>query len=146
VRSRDRWRAGSPTRSRCCCAGTGVVRQLTILDLWHEEPTVLVTNHTKAGPAGLVTRYAQIIWREYACAQPKRTFRNLLDLSGRVDIGPAGVVMTFDKRAHDPMAVNVRYRTRATPQPRGCSRSLIVTWGTCRPPGTGRHRLRLSRG
>ena len=37
----------------------GELRQLTVMDLGHEEPTVLLTNHRKLGPAELVTRYAQ---------------------------------------------------------------------------------------
>src|SRR6266849_3430560 len=37
----------------------GELRQLSILDLGHEEPTVLLTNHRKLGAVELVTRYAQ---------------------------------------------------------------------------------------
>jgi hypothetical protein len=37
----------------------GELRQLTIMELGHEEPTVLLTNHRKVGPVELVTRYAQ---------------------------------------------------------------------------------------
>ena len=37
----------------------GELRQLTIMELGHEEPTVLLTNHRKLGPVELVTRYAQ---------------------------------------------------------------------------------------
>jgi hypothetical protein len=36
----------------------GLLRQLTLMDLGHQEPTVLVTNHLKSSPA-LITRYAQ---------------------------------------------------------------------------------------
>src|SRR5207249_9736468 len=35
------------------------LRQLSILELGHEEPTVLLTNHRKLGAVKLVTRYAQ---------------------------------------------------------------------------------------
>jgi hypothetical protein len=130
----------------------GLLRQLTILDLGHEEPTVLVTNHLKSSPATLITRYAQRmliennisesiqffhldalssmvglkvdfdlqltlmasslyrlmarrIGREYERAQPKTIFRNLLDLSARVDIETARVIVTIDKRAHNPYLV-----------------------------------------
>jgi hypothetical protein len=37
----------------------GLVRQVTVIDLGHEEPTILLTNHLKMGAVTLVTRYAQ---------------------------------------------------------------------------------------
>ncbi len=37
----------------------GPIRQLTIADLGHEEPTLLLTNHLRRSPAKLITRYAQ---------------------------------------------------------------------------------------
>lgn len=37
----------------------GPLRQLTIIELGHEEPTILLTNHLRIAPATLVTRYAQ---------------------------------------------------------------------------------------
>lgn len=37
----------------------GPVRQLTITDLGHEEPTLLLTNHLTQSPARLIGRYAQ---------------------------------------------------------------------------------------
>lgn len=144
--------------------GYGPVRQLTILDLGHEEPTVLMTNHERTSPATLITRYAQRmliennisesiqffhldalssmvglkvdfdlqltlmagslyrlmaqrIGREYTRAQPKRLFRNLLDLSARVDIEPDRVVVTFDKRAHNPYLVASGLADQPTPMP-----------------------------
>jgi hypothetical protein len=130
----------------------GLLRQLTVIDLGHEEPTVLLTNHLKLAPATLVTRYAQRmliennisesiqffhmdalssmvglkvdfdlqltlmagslyrllarrIGREYERAQPKTIFRNLLDLSARVEVDAERVVVTIDKRAHNPYLV-----------------------------------------
>ncbi|MCJ7837713.1 MAG: hypothetical protein MUP61_00670 [Burkholderiales bacterium] len=130
----------------------GLLRQLTLIDLGHEEPTVLVTNHLKLSPATLVTRYAQRmliennisesiqffhldalssmvglkvdfdlqltlmagslyrlmarrIGREYERAQPKTIFRNLLDLSAKVEVQAEHVVVTLDKRAHNPFLV-----------------------------------------
>ena len=130
----------------------GLLRQLTVIDLGHEEPTVLVTNNCKIGQAPLITRYAQRmliennisesiqffhldalssmvglkvdfdlqltlmasslyrlmaqrIGREYEHAQPKTIFRNLLDLSARVDIETDRVVVSIDKRAHNPYLV-----------------------------------------
>jgi len=149
------------------------VRQLTILDLGHEEPTVLVTNHAKPSPAALVTRYAQRmlienniseaiqffhldalssmvglkvdfdlqltlmagslyrlmaqrIGREYAHAQPKRMFRNLLDLSARVDIESTRVVVTFDKRAHNPFLVAAGFADTPTPMPWFGDKQLVL--------------------
>ena len=146
---------------------------MTILDLGHEEPTVLVSNHTKASPAALVTRYAQRmliennisesirffhldalssmvglkvdfdlqltlmagslyrlmaqrIGREYARAQPKRLFRNLLDLSARVDIEPTRVVVTFDKRAHNPYLVASGFADTPTPMPWFGDKQLVL--------------------
>ena len=130
----------------------GLLRQLTVIDLGHEEPTVIVTNNLKVGQAALITRYAQRmlienniseaiqffhmdalssmvglkvdfdlqltlmasslyrlmarrIGREYERAQPKTIFRNLLDLSARVEIETARVIVTMDKRAHNPYLV-----------------------------------------
>jgi hypothetical protein len=37
----------------------GLIRQLTILDLGHEEPTLLLTNQMRCSPAKLIGRYAQ---------------------------------------------------------------------------------------
>jgi hypothetical protein len=130
----------------------GLLRQLTVIDLGHEEPTVLLTNHLKLAPATLVTRYAQRmliennisesiqffhldalssmvglkvdfdlqltlmagslyrlmarrIGKEYERAQPKTIFRNLLDLSAKVEVEAERVVVTIDKRAHNPYLV-----------------------------------------
>jgi hypothetical protein len=130
----------------------GPLRQLTVIDLGHEEPTVLLTNHLKIGQAFLITRYAQRmlienniseaiqffhldalssrvglkvdfdlqltlmagslyrlmarrIGREYQRAQPKTIFRNLLDLSAKVEIETTRVIVTIDKRAHNPCLV-----------------------------------------
>jgi hypothetical protein len=115
----------------------GELRQLTVTELGHEEPTVLLTNHRKLGPVELVTRYAQRmriengiseavqffhldalssrvgmkvdfdmqltlvasslyrmmaqrIGREYSHSQAKTVFRNLLDLSGKVEVTATG--------------------------------------------------------
>jgi hypothetical protein len=37
----------------------GPIRQLTITDLGHEEPTLLLTNQLRRSPAKLISRYAQ---------------------------------------------------------------------------------------
>jgi len=142
----------------------GLLRQLTVIDLGHEEPTVMVTNHLKIGPAALITRYAQRmliensiseaiqffhldalssmvglkvdfdlqltlmasslyrlmarrIGREYEHAQPKTIFRNLLDLSAKVEVGTERVVVTIDKRAHNPYLVASGLTDKPTKMP-----------------------------
>lgn len=37
----------------------GLIRQLTVADLGHQEPTLLLTNQLRVSPAKLITRYAQ---------------------------------------------------------------------------------------
>jgi hypothetical protein len=142
----------------------GELRQLTVMELGHEDPTILLTNHRKLGPVELVTRYAQRmliengiseavqffhidalssmvgmkvdfdmqltlmasslyrimarrIGREYSHSQAKTVFRNLLDLSGKVEIAANSVVVTLDKRAHNPYLVNSGLADKPTPMP-----------------------------
>jgi hypothetical protein len=151
----------------------GELRQLTVMELGHEEPTVLLTNHRKLGPVELVTRYAQRmliengiseavqffhidalssmvgmkvdfdmqltltasslyrmmalrIGREYSHSQAKTVFRNLLDVSGRVDILASSVVVTLDKRAHNPYLVASGLTDRPTPMPWFGNKKLIL--------------------
>lgn len=151
----------------------GMLRQMTVLDLGHEEPTVLLTNHLKTSPATLLTRYAQRmlienkiseaiqffhldalssmvglkvdfdlqltlmasslyclmaerIGREYQRAQPKKIFRNLLDLSARVDIDDRQVVVTLDKRAHLPYLVASGLLDQPTPLPWFGNKLLLI--------------------
>lgn len=151
----------------------GRLRQMTVLDLGHEEPTVLLTNHLKTSPATLLTRYAQRmlienkiseaiqffhldalssmvglkvdfdlqltlmasslyrlmaqrIGREYERAQPKKIFRNLLDLSARVDIDARQVVITLDKRAHLPYLVASGLMDQPTPLPWFGDKLLVI--------------------
>jgi hypothetical protein len=151
----------------------GELRQLSILELGHEEPTVLLTNHRKLGAVELVTRYAQRmliengiseavqffhidalssmvgmkvdfdmqltlvasslyrmmaqrIGREYTHSQAKTVFRNLLDLSGKVEVTAASVVVTLDKRAHNPYLVASGLADRPTPMPWFGDKKLII--------------------
>jgi hypothetical protein len=151
----------------------GELRQLTVMDLGHEEPTILLTNHRKLGPVELVTRYAQRmliengiseavqffhidalssmvgmkvdfdmqltltasslyrmmaqrIGREYSHSQAKTVFRNLLDLSGKVEIAKTSVVVTLDKRAHNPFLVASGLTDRPTPMPWLDNKKLIL--------------------
>jgi hypothetical protein len=45
------------------------IRQLSILDLGHEEPTIVLTNDMRASPATLITRYAQRMLIENGIAE-----------------------------------------------------------------------------
>jgi hypothetical protein len=48
---------------------------------------------------------ADRIGREYDKAQAKTIFRNLLDVSATVQVGNEAVIVTLDKRAHNPYLV-----------------------------------------
>ncbi len=151
----------------------GELRQLTVTELGHEEPTVLLTNHRKLGPVELVTRYAQRmliengiseavqffhidalssmvgmkvdfdmqltlaasslyrtmaqrIGREYIHSQAKTVFRNLLDLSGKVEVTATTVVVTIDKRAHNPYLVASGLADQPTPLPWFGNKKLTI--------------------
>jgi hypothetical protein len=142
----------------------GELRQVTIIELGHEEPTVLMTNDFRSDCPALVTRYAQRmliengiseaiqffhldalssmvglkvdfdlqvtimasslyrlmadrIGREYAKAQAKTIYRNLLDVSATVQIGDEEVIVTVDKRAHNPYLVASRMADDPTAMP-----------------------------
>jgi hypothetical protein len=142
----------------------GELRQVTIIELGHEEPTVLLTNDFRSDCPALVTRYAQRlliengiseaiqffhldalssmvglkvdfdlqitimasslyrlmadrIGREYAKAQAKTIYRNLLDVSATVQIRDAEVIVTVDKRAHNPDLVASGLADHPTPMP-----------------------------
>lgn len=142
----------------------GQLRQVTVIDLGHEEPTILLTNNEKISCTALVTRYAQRMLIEngiaeavqffhldalssmvglkvdfdlqitlmasslyrllatkvgdgYDHAQAKKLYRNLLDVSATVDIESKRVVVTFDKRAHNPFLVKSRLSDTPTPMP-----------------------------
>ena len=149
------------------------MRQVTIIDLGHEEPTVLLTNNFESECPALVTRYAQRmliengiseaiqffhldalssmvglkvdfdlqitvmastlyrlmadrIGREYDKAQAKTIFRNLLDVSATVQIEEAGVVVTLDKRAHNPYLVASGLADEPTPMAWFGNKPLVI--------------------
>jgi hypothetical protein len=151
----------------------GLLRQLTVMNLGHEEPTVLVTNHFKTSPAALITRYAQRmliennisesiqffhldalssmvglkvdfdlqltlmasslyrlmaqrIGKEYERAQPKTIFRNLLDLSAKVEIETSRVIVTVAKRAHNPYLVAAGLADKPAKMPWFGNRQLLI--------------------
>jgi hypothetical protein len=47
---------------------------MTVIDLGHEEPTILLTNNEKITPAALVTRYAQRMLIENGIAEAVQFF------------------------------------------------------------------------
>jgi hypothetical protein len=153
----------------------GPLRQVTVIDLGHEDPTVLLTNNLEITCPALVTRYAQRmliengiseaiqffhldalssmvglkvdfdlqitlmasalyrlmadrIGREYARAQAKQIFRNLLDVSATVTIADADVTVTLDKRAHNPYLVASRLTDQPTPMPWFGGKSLRLAF------------------
>ena len=50
------------------------IRQVTVIDLGHEEPTILLTNNFKIGCPALVTRYAQRMLIENGIAEAIQFF------------------------------------------------------------------------
>jgi len=143
---------------------SGELRQVTVIELGHEEPTVLLTNNFEATCATLVTRYAQRmliengiaeavqffhldalsslvglkvdfdlqitlmasglyrlmaerVGREYAKTQAKTLFRQLLDVTASVEVSKTDVVVTLDKRSHNPYLVASRLADEPTPMP-----------------------------
>jgi len=60
---------------------------------------------------------AERIGREYRQATAKTMFRNLLDVSAAVEVFANEVVVTFDKRAHNPYLVASRLADQPTPMP-----------------------------
>lgn len=153
----------------------GELRQVTIIELGHEEPTVLLTNDFRSDCPALVTRYAQRmliengiseaiqffhldalssmvglkvdfdlqitimasslyrlmadrIGREYAKAQAKTIYRNLLDVSATVQIAGAEVIVTVDKRAHNPYLVASGLADHPTPMPWLGNRLMKITF------------------
>src|ERR1039458_761678 len=151
----------------------GDLRQLTVMELGHEEPTILLTNHRKLGPVEWVTRYAQRmliengiseavqffhidalssmvgmkvdfdmqltlmtsslyrmmaqrIGREYSHSQAKTVFRNLLNLSGKVEVTATSVVVTMDKRAHNPYLVASGLTDQPTSMPWFGGKNLTI--------------------
>ena len=53
---------------------TGTMRQVTVIDLGHEEPTILLTNNDKISCTALVTRYAQRMLIENGIAEAVQFF------------------------------------------------------------------------
>jgi hypothetical protein len=69
---------------------------------------------------------AHRIGREYERAQPKTIFRNLLDLSAKVEIETARVIVTIDKRAHNPYLVAAGLADKPAKLPWLGNRQLLI--------------------
>lgn len=129
---------------------TGPIRQITVAELGHEEPTLLLTNQLSRSPAALIGRYAkrmlienniedgvsffhmdalssavalkvncdiqltlmasslyrylgQRIGQGYETAKSRHLFRDFIDATALIDIGASGIVVRFQKRAHNPL-------------------------------------------
>jgi hypothetical protein len=142
----------------------GELRQVTVIELGHEDPTVLLTNNLRIGCPALVTRYAQRMLIEngiaeaiqffhldalssmvglrvdcdlqitlmasslyrlmaeqiggiYRHAEAKKIFHNVLDVGASVVITDKEVIVTLDKRAHNPFLVASRLTDQPTPMP-----------------------------
>jgi hypothetical protein len=128
----------------------GSLRQITITDLGHEEPTLLITNQLKRSARNIVGRYAQRmiiensiadgidffhmdalsssvamkvdcdlqltlmasslyrllgaqVGRGYETAKSRHIFRDFIDATAHIDITENEIVVTYQKRAHNPL-------------------------------------------
>lgn len=61
------------------------IRQLTVVELGHEEPTILLTNNLKATPVQLITRYARRMLIENGIAEAIHFF-HIDALSSMIDL------------------------------------------------------------
>ena len=152
----------------------GPLRQLTLMELGHEEPTVLLDQPSAPGPvdsdhpampnacsskmaspkpsssfhldarssmvglkvdfdlqitlmaSSLYRLMAEKIGREYQRAQAKKIFRNLLDVSARVQIQEQQVTVRLDKRAHNPYLVASGLGDDPTPMPWFGGKTLVL--------------------
>src|SRR5262249_40255945 len=69
---------------------------------------------------------ADRIGREDAQAETKTRYRDLLDVSATVRIGDADMIVTVDKRAHNPYLVASGLADHPTPMPWLGNRSLKI--------------------
>ena len=69
---------------------------------------------------------ARRIGREYERAQPTTIFRNLLDLSAKVEIETARVIVTINKRTHNPYLVASGLADKPTKMPWSGNKQLLI--------------------
>ncbi len=134
----------------------GPIRQLTITDLGHEEPTLLVTNQLRRSPVKLIGRYAQRMIIEnsiadgidffhmdalssavamkvncdlqltlmasslyrllgarvgngYERAKSRHIFRDFIDATAFIEIDEKEILVSFQKRAHNPLLLEAGF-------------------------------------
>jgi hypothetical protein len=154
----------------------GPLRQLTITDLGHEEPTLLLTNQLRRSASRLIGRYAQRmlienniadgidffhmdalssavavkvdldlqltlmasglyrllgqrIGRGYERTRSRHLFRDFVEASATVTIGPKEVEVHFQKRAHNPLLVAAGFAKDGTAIPWLGGRRLRLVFG-----------------
>jgi hypothetical protein len=76
--------------------------------------------------SSLYRMMAQRIGREYSHSQAKTVFRNLLNLSGKVEVTATSVVVTLDKRAHNPYLVASGLADQPTSMPWFGGKTLTI--------------------
>ena len=90
-----------PSKEVAASSATPKARSSYILDLGHDQPTVLLTNDSRT-PKTLITRYAQRM-RGYAECPARQIFRDLVDMPADVTITESEVQVRFHRRAHLPI-------------------------------------------
>jgi hypothetical protein len=70
--------------------------------------------------------FAEKIGSGYGHAQAKQLFRNLLEVSATVVVEANRVVVTLDKRAHNPFLVKSRLADLPTPMPWFGGKELVL--------------------
>ena len=74
------------------------------------------------------TLFAQHLPENYRRATAKVLFDNLLDVSGRVDIEERRIIVTLDKRAHNPYLVDCGLADQPTHMPWLQDRELVIAF------------------
>ena len=71
-------------------------------------------------------KFDMLVEQVRAPGNTKTVFRNLLDLSGKVEVTATSVVVTLDKRAHNPYLVASGLTAQPTPMPWFGDKKLII--------------------
>lgn len=108
----------------------GKLRQMTVIELGHEEPTVLLTNNLKISPAALLTRYAQRMLIENKISEAIQFFHidSLSSMVGlKVDFD---LQLTLMASSLYRMMANKVGREYVRAQPKTLFRNLLDLGGT----------------
>ena len=121
------WMRGSTSR-----ATARTIRQLSVIDLGHEEPTILLTNDFTSTPVQLITRYAQRMLIENGIAEAIHFFHidalsSMVDLKVDFDLQ----ITLWWKRALPPARPH-RPAGTAAPRPRRSSATCSTSAATSR--------------